>query len=168
MSPYPLFQTVVAAEFPSPPFQGAVEKGVKMWGYVTHDLFVPWFHVAVAEAGDSRVVFASHLATWINLRRGVKTKELRLVDVRLVSPGWINGSADWKMELLTEVWEGREPSSNDKKAHIFVVESGARYVYSGMKTAEQLLLDVKEIYRRSAKTKPARRPATSRANDRTT
>ncbi len=89
-------------------------------------------------------VFAPYLYQWLPL---VKSRQGPSVSsVRLVSPGWVNGTADWKMEPLLEVWRGREPGEG-QHAYVFVMGDGRRYSLSECNTPEEQITRLKRVYK---------------------
>lgn len=79
---------------------------------------------------DRRILFSAHVSDWTHVPTTTWGAEMRLIDVRLVTPPTTNGSADWKMERLLEVWQGDEPASGFP-AWVFIAEGDRRYVQAG-------------------------------------
>ncbi|MHA6232990.1 hypothetical protein [Pseudomonas fluorescens group sp. PF-69] len=91
-----------------------LEPGHQGWHFVQQQLMSPWFHTTIARCEDGLeihdVVFVDSLQALTSLLEltevGVKVKS-----VKLVSPGWLNGSGDWRMERLLEVARSQDGAS---------------------------------------------------------
>jgi hypothetical protein len=74
----------------------------------------PWFHTTIARYEDGLeiydVVFVDSLQTLTSILDltdlGVLVKS-----IQLVSPGWLNGTGDWRMEKLLEVTQSQDGTS---------------------------------------------------------
>ena len=141
-----MFQTLEGGELMSPVFQRDVPSGTQSWAYVVQPIELPWFHVLLGFGIETRVLFAAHVRNWVHLPHSDKDDTLRLLDVRLVSPGWLNGTSSWVMETLLEVLEGVfEPSG--EVGWIFVVDSGRQYAPPSLDGSTRELTRVKSLYR---------------------
>ncbi|MVW84789.1 hypothetical protein EI969_02290 [Pseudomonas sp. PB101] len=91
-----------------------LEPGHQGWHLVQQHLMSPWFHTTIARCEDSLeihdVVFVDSMQALTALLEltevGVQVKS-----VQLVSPGWLNGSGDWRMERLLEVARSQDGAS---------------------------------------------------------
>lgn len=140
-----MFETVPSAELPSFPLSEAEGGPIHLWSYVMQGLNMPWYHVELTGNSTSRLLFASHLEQWMPLIGKKKRGSVRVSSVRLVSPGWMNGSGAWRMEPLIEVWRGDEKEA-EQSADVFVVEGGRRYTFSMMGSQESQLKGLSKIY----------------------
>jgi hypothetical protein len=118
--------------------------GRKLWQRFRQVLEWPSFHVSIACGGKVEFIQTSEISDWIKLPR-FRCNDPWLVEPRLISPGWLNGSGGWKMEVLREVWEGNEPA-RPVSVLVFVTEDGGRYVDSELRTAAAMLTDLRKIY----------------------
>lgn len=140
---YVMFSTDDGAEVPCP------FSGIRLWANVTRHIHAPWFHVVVEGESDgitcSRMVLLSHIE---QLRQMSEIPEVRILEVGLVSPSYINGTLRWQMDPLREVWIGIEPDES-QEATIFVLESGVHYSYSdsGFRTPPDKLRKDQLIFR---------------------
>lgn len=50
--------------------------------------------------------------------------------VHIVTPGHVNGSQNWAMEKLVQVWDAHEPASKSQHVTVYETESGKRYCFS--------------------------------------
>lgn len=73
-----------------------------------------------------------------------KQDDIQVDQVLLVSPPCLNGTANWQMEPLSEVWRGR-PSENGFFVYIYVLKDGRRYIGSPGSVDESSLQDLKQI-----------------------
>lgn len=91
-----------------------LEPGHQGWHFVQQQLMSPWFHTTIVRCEDGLevhdVVFVDSLQALMSLleltEAGVQVKS-----VRLVSPGWLNGAGDWRMEQLWEVAKNPDGTS---------------------------------------------------------
>jgi len=94
--------------------QVMLEPGHQGWHFVQQDLISPWFHTTVVRCENSLefhdVVFVDSLQALTPLleltEAGVQVKS-----VRLVSPGWLNGTGDWHMDTLLEIARNQDGTS---------------------------------------------------------
>lgn len=138
-----MFETVPSAEVTPPWLYEATGAPTKVWSYVAHGLVVPWFHVDVTDGVGGRIVFATYLDQWLPLLQ--PARETVVSSVRLVSPFWLNGTDDWMMEPLVEVWRGTEPVGGGD-AYVYVVKGARRYVHSECGTPESRIKGLRRVY----------------------
>jgi hypothetical protein len=143
-----MFQTLDGAELTSPPFRDDALAGAQSWAYILFPLDIPWFHARVEIGGDERVIFGSHISNWVHLPQIADRETLRLIDVRLVSPGWLNGTPGWLMEPLEEVLEGVDEVTGHA-GWVFLVGPGRRYVQKAPGSTGELTR-LKPIFRARA------------------
>ncbi|KAI3494600.1 hypothetical protein L1887_40578 [Cichorium endivia] len=104
-----------------------LEPGHQGWHFVQQHLMSPWFHTTIARYEDGLeihdVVFVDSLQTLTSILElteiGVQVKS-----VQLVSPGWLNGAGDWRMDLLLEVAQ-----SQDGTSLRYTLQDGRRYYF---------------------------------------
>jgi hypothetical protein len=104
-----------------------LEPGHQGWHFVQQHLMSPWFHTTIARYEDGLefydVVFVDSLQTLTSIldltELGVQVKS-----VQLVSPGWLNGTGDWRMEKLLEVAQ-----SQDGTSRRFTLQDGRHYYF---------------------------------------
>ncbi|HEB92837.1 MAG TPA: hypothetical protein ENI94_05095 [Gammaproteobacteria bacterium] len=75
-----------------------------------------------------------------------RLKEIKILQVDLVSPKYMNGASGWKMEPLKEIWQAEEPYNKGQPAYVFVLSSNTKYVHSALDTPELELIDKKVIF----------------------
>lgn len=131
--------------------------GRKLWRRFRQDLNWPSFHVSIARGPEVEILQTSEISDWIDLPRS-RCDGQWLVELRLVSPGWLNGSGGWKMEVLREVWRGVEPE-HPVTTLVFVPLGGGRYVDSEFRTDAAMLRDLRRIYRGEHRQRVARLPS---------
>lgn len=104
-----------------------LEPGHQGWHFVQPHLMSPWFHTTIARFEDGLeirdVVFVDSLQSLTSIlelaEAGVQVKS-----VQLVSPGWLNGAGDWRMEVLMEVAQSRDGTSLR-----FTLQDGRHYYF---------------------------------------
>lgn len=107
--------------------QATLEPGHQGWHFVQQQLISPWFHITIAKCVDGaefhELVFVDSLqalASILDLSEiGVQVKSLRLV-----SPGWLNGTGDWRMDTLQRVARSRDGTSLR-----YTLKSGRHYYF---------------------------------------
>lgn len=137
-----MFATDDDAEIPYP------FPGERRWAYVTRTIHAPWIHVVVRGASEAEGYGYRQMAfleTIPQLLRLSELDDLKIIAVDLVSPPYMNGTPRWQMEPLREIWMGGEPGE-PKEAPIFLLESGARYGYSRLRTPLEKLQNERLIY----------------------
>lgn len=107
--------------------QAMLEPGHQGWHFVQQQLMSPWFHTTIARCEDGLeihdVVFVDSLQTLTSILElseiGVQVKS-----VQLVSPGWLNGAGDWRMDMLLEV-----ARSQDGTSLRYTLQDGRHYYF---------------------------------------
>lgn len=137
-----MFTTLDKAEIPYP------FGGMRLWAHVARTIHAPWFHVIVEEQDSSgmRARHMSFLSSIRQLHELSEVPELRIIEVDLVTPPYINNTARWRMEPLREIWSAPEPDGS-REAHIHVLESGARYAESRLRTPLAKLRQDRLVFR---------------------
>ncbi|RAI71904.1 hypothetical protein DOZ80_08710 [Pseudomonas fluorescens] len=104
-----------------------LEPGHQGWHFVQKHQMTPWFHTTIARCEDGLeihdVMFVDSVQTLTSILElagiGVQVKA-----VHLVSPGWINGTDDWRMDMLLEV-----AKSQDGTSLRYTLKDGRRFYY---------------------------------------
>ena len=104
-----------------------IEPGYQGWHFVQPHLISPWFHVSITRYKDGMefhdVLFVDSMQTLSSILElseiGVQVKS-----VQLVSPGWLNGDGDWRMDMLREVARSRDGTSLR-----YTLQDGRHYYY---------------------------------------
>lgn len=109
----------------------------QFWAYVELNTSEPWFYVAVIQRHNNRsyrdFVFVSAIPLLRNLLSN-STSSAWIDKIYLVSPGFLNGTKDWKMEPLEELWE-LTGMNNGSSTYQFMISGGSIY-NSTISTAE--------------------------------
>ncbi len=109
-----------------------------------------WFHVVyeITHASDenfSYILFLTDIEQLIQLEND---PNIELIEVCLVSPGYMNGESRWKMDILKEIIIGNEPESPaNRSTYIFVLNDNIRIVYSDSDTSEDTLQNKMSIFK---------------------
>lgn len=84
------------------------------WHLVQQHLMSPWFHTTIARCEEGLeihdVVFVDNLQALMSILE-LRETEVLVKSIRLVSPGWLNGAGDWRMEMLVEVAQSQDGTS---------------------------------------------------------
>jgi len=87
----------------------------------------PWFHTTIAKCEDGLeihdVVFVDSLQTLTSILELAEIG-VQVTSVQLVSPGWLNGAGDWRMERLLEV-----ARSQDGTSLRYTLQDGRHYYF---------------------------------------
>ena len=128
-----MFETIDSAEILYP--AALAISGTRVWAATGHAVQVPWFHISIrsgSEDGLVRIVFATTLAQVLQLKSD-RGQQQALV-VKLVSPPFLNGTSEWKMERLDAIWK-----APDSDQCVYVVEGRRHYPEYGEKSFDSLL-----------------------------
>lgn len=119
-----MFETIDSAEILYP--AAATASGVRVWAYTGHGVQLPWFHVSllIKDNRFGQVIFASSLSQVMQLKSSCGDEGS--LEVMLVTPPYLNGTAQWKMEELREVWRTSDPPNT-----IYVVQGSRHYAEDG-------------------------------------
>ncbi|MEG0323666.1 MAG: hypothetical protein RR619_06680, partial [Raoultibacter sp.] len=104
--------------------------GFQFWSLVELETVWPWFHVETIDWGGNRPRKGIVLAPNVQLLRdliGCGNKTARVNQVQIVTPGAMNGTGSWKMEVLEELYEVID-SKGQVSGHDYQVAGG--FVYS--------------------------------------
>lgn len=121
------------------------------WSYVRRPLFIPYFVVVCSEA-TSQSSQTFFLETVDQLAQVVGDTTIELKAVQLVSPGHMNGTGIWQIDVLESVFQGLEVNEENCKQYAFVyaVSGGKRYLQSCIANAENDLADLELVLDLSA------------------
>lgn len=104
-----------------------LEPGHQGWHFVQQHLISPWFHTTIARWEDGQefhdVVFVASLQALTSILE-LTEMGVQVRSVRLVSPGWLNGAGDWRMETLLEVARNEDGTSLR-----YTLQDGRHYYY---------------------------------------
>ena len=78
------------------------------WHFVERQRVEPWFHLTVVRpllsGTDTEAILVDGVATLKTFMDSFSST-YQMASIQVVTPKWINGSQDWKMEPLAELWE---------------------------------------------------------------
>lgn len=101
--------------------------GYQRWHLVLRPLMLPWFHAVLARKENE---FETQEVVLIDNVQGLESvlamsaDGARIKALQLMSPGWLNGSQEWRMEDLTEV-----AISKDKLGQRYTLKNGRCYYW---------------------------------------
>ena len=126
-----MFETIESTEAVMPSMFSSPEKHV--WWSMHLNTHRQWFYL-IYQTQDNN---GSELTNVIFLTRAKQIAEMLLIkdchilEVYLVSPGYINGSNGWKMDKIKEVWRARIRNDEfDMSARIFILDNNTEYMHS--------------------------------------
>lgn len=143
-----MFETHESAKLEVP--TGMAAPGEYVWGFAYSRLFMHWFHVVAKsqfeddEIEELRNLYLTQIDDLITL---AESDEWEIREVSLVSPGHMNNSGHWQMDLLEEILIGRESTiDHEQYGYVFVLDNGQRYLHSFNKIEDELI-EMKTLYR---------------------
>lgn len=81
------------------------------WHFVEKQRVEPWFHLTMVRPlqnrAESEVVLIDSVAT-LKIFMESFSSAYQMASIQVVTSGWLNGSQDWKMEPLAELWESQD------------------------------------------------------------
>jgi hypothetical protein len=107
---------------------GMFGDGLAHWHGVSRALKTPWYHVSVKRWQDDRFVSIEEFVndeTRLYELLSQQDETLKVSEVQVVTPWWVNGGESWKMERLQSLSMGC--NSHDVPICILEVEGGAVY-----------------------------------------
>lgn len=118
------------------------EAGCTYWPTVELGLQQMWFLMSVSEAQQSdggtfditRTMLFSGFHYVEQFLKAYESKEIRLKSIQIVTPGHINGTNSWAMEVLAKIWHAQEPDEPTHNALVFETKSGRCFTDSKVGT----------------------------------
>ncbi|VVN69557.1 hypothetical protein PS834_00323 [Pseudomonas fluorescens] len=116
---------------PAEIFLGAYlgDDSTQYWQYVEQTTQCPWFYVRVGREQDSEALTSMVMLPSISALEQLLNEHgagIWVLDVQLVSPTYLNGSDQWKMERLLEVRVTVDDLSKEA-AYVYSLEGGHIY-----------------------------------------
>lgn len=125
--------------------------GEHYWSSVQMALNNAWFLVVYEVCGDENdhrmrsTIFVASSKDVVAIGKVVK-----IMQVAIVTPAWMNDTDGWKMDSLDEMWLGSEPKAKGgNTATLCVTETGTRHVISALDTPERRLVSLQRVYSRN-------------------
>ncbi len=113
--------------------------GQAHWKVVELALNVPWFIVRFTETEwDRRAVPAQYFSitrsllvdsirTVEQMIDSTSNEQVKFESVEIVLPGYMNGTKDWKVEMLESVHPATHPAADNFSVDVFVTSDGRRF-----------------------------------------
>ena len=117
----------------------------QVWEYVFTRLHTPWLQVTCLPSDKEVDQFSKilHIPDIIGLLALQRDASATISEAYYVSPSHINGSENWKMDLLDHVMIADEPyECIEQHAYIYVLKNEQRLVDSNLNTKENELKNV--------------------------
>jgi len=139
-----MFETHRNFEILLPGVLGA-DKDTQAWERISTRLNTIWLYVVCLPADKEleqleKILFISDIVDFLALK---KDSSATISEAYVISPDFLNGSNNWKMDLLNHVLVGNEPITDfEHHAYIYVLKNGQRLVDSTLSTKED---DLKKI-----------------------
>lgn len=122
--------------------------GEHYWSSVQMPLHNAWFLVdyEICSGETDHRMRATILVASSKDVVGIRTA-VKVMQVALVTPSWMNHSDGWKMDSLKEMWLGSEPhAKGGGNATVCVTESGTRHVISSLDTPEGDFVGLRRVF----------------------
>ncbi|MFY1664522.1 hypothetical protein [Pseudomonas sp. Pseu.R1] len=122
-----MFKTIRAAEMLVGNPLGAGE--LQFWPFVEFETFLPWFHVeTIEDTGDALHKGVILAASVDQLKQFLQhdCQTAWIEEVQVITPGDLNGTGSWRMEILTKLTEFNATDSVPS-GHTYEVHGGATY-----------------------------------------
>lgn len=136
-----MFETHESARLVVP--TGFAAPGEYVWGYAYTRIFLHWFHIVAKSQNENdefpeyRNLYLSQIADLITIN---ESPDWEIKEVSLVSPGHMNNTGHWQMNLLNDILKGRESKlDHEQYGYIFVLSNGNRYVNSLNNSEDDLI-----------------------------
>ena len=107
--------------------------GTHIWTSVNLNMHVHWLYVTYQAQydDDTKLVEIIFLTEAEQLLEISLNEKIQIIEVYLVSPGYVNGSNSWKMEKVKEIWKATlRLDELDSSGRIYIVEGNCEYVHS--------------------------------------
>ena len=123
-------------------------KGEHYWTSVQMPLASAWFLVVYENNEDGldcpirSTIFVARAKDVVAIQEAVS-----VVQISLVTPGWVNESNGWKMDSLKEMWIGSElDKTGQDTATVCVTEGGCRRVISWVGTPDEKIVGLRRVF----------------------
>lgn len=107
-----------------------------LWNEVELSLQTPWFLVdlrqtvpaALGVLETTRTLLLPNLQALEQIAQLQETDEhARLVSIHIVTPGYLNGSDEWRMDLLRAVWSAEDPNEPGNTIDVYEIQGGKKF-----------------------------------------
>lgn len=111
---------------------------------------LPWFVVKIYIAdpldetgclGTQRTMLMSNIEEVESLSLLADGKSMAIDSVFIVTPSYLNGTDNWKMDRLAALWVGQEPLVPTQTAKVFETAEGRCFSLSSLNTEPEKLLN---------------------------
>lgn len=123
-----MFKTYQSAEV----FNPFAEANEKYWSYAEMGLHLPWFYVQYSRNFDDESCHSMFIFSRIEqLQELAENPSVKIIEVNVVTPGYINKSDSWQMGRLTKILKGMGVlEGSDAPIFIYVLTDGTEILYS--------------------------------------
>jgi len=126
------------------------EEGELFWSSVTLEFDKIFLHVTYQKATVPELQRTILLLTAEQLERLSCFDEVEIVEVNLVSPGYLNKTGKWLLEPLSKILVGLEPVDHLQEAFIYKMDDGQKYIDSALDTEEKNIRKINCIFDKKA------------------
>lgn len=101
----------------------------QLWWFVENRTNQYWFHVSYRNKLDEhKIENTIHISHLNHLLEFQGTENIEILEVELVTPGHINGSGRWQMDMLVKVEKAVDPI-DDQQLLAFTLQNNVVYTY---------------------------------------
>ncbi|MDP1544747.1 MAG: hypothetical protein Q8L87_01905 [Anaerolineales bacterium] len=120
--------------------------GESYWASVHVYLHSPWFLV-VYEIDCKEEDFGTVTTALVSRPGDIVTlgEAVKITQVAIVTPAWMNKTKSWKMDFLKEICEGFDPRT-ENIVNVCITKRGARYRIGASDTPESELIDLHRVF----------------------
>lgn len=119
------------------------DSSLSHWSAVELALHRPWFLVSFREfesnSSDAfslgRTIMINSVEALEQLIQGSDDELFKFDSVHIVTPGHVNGTDRWQMDLLDSIRTADEPGAEGQTVDVFETKNGARYAQSMLGTS---------------------------------
>jgi hypothetical protein len=134
-----MFETFDNAEIPLP--KALAENGERLWTYAHLNLNTPWFYFQYQVVSEESTFNAVLLFSLLDqLKSLINEPDVIVKNAYVVTPGYVNKSDLWQMDLLNEIRTGL---AVQERVTIYELRDGRKYYYPN-----QICIDENQLHNR--------------------
>jgi len=113
-------------------FNPFADPSEKSWSYAEVELHLPWFYVQYSRSFEGESCSSILIFRQVEqLQELAKNTSVKITEVNVVTPDYINKSDSWQMGCLTRIMKGMGTlAGNDAPIFIYVLTNGTEISYS--------------------------------------
>lgn len=126
-----MFGTVDSCEVVIPAMP--LPDGRRIWSSINLNMHVQWLYVTYQTQNESDpelldIVFLTETEQLVEMS---SSENIKIIEVYIVSPSYVNGSNNWEMDKVKEIWKAKlRIDEFDTRGRIYILEDNREYVHS--------------------------------------